>query len=406
MSERGELRWRVAVPSPVGALSNADLDGDGEAELLAGLANGEIHAYDLEGRLRGSVHAGLPVWGITANGDGSALVRADVVAWHLDGSLGPRGGPWLPPPAMMAGAPEGPAGVPGGATLVFLGDVALGRSMEAQLARYGPAYPWSGLGPLLGEADLAVANLEGVLTTQGKPLDKSYLMRAHPQWGESLVKAGLDLVTLANNHALDYGQAGLDETLATLEDLDLATVGAGETREAAHEPARVTLNGVRVAVLGYAAARWNGSPDVPATDRIAWAEPDTVRAGVRAVRDEVDVVVVLLHAGTEYANDPTPDQVSVARAAIDAGAELVVGHHPHVTQTVERYGNGLIVYSLGDALFDIPRQAAMRGHLLRVQVIPEGLARAELWPFWIDDAIRPRVLTGSDGTPRVRVVYP
>jgi poly-gamma-glutamate synthesis protein (capsule biosynthesis protein) len=158
--------------------------------------------------------------------------------------------------------------------------------------------------------------------------------------------------------------------------------------------------------LGYAADRWNGSQDVPSTDRIAWADEAAVRAGVRAVRDEVDVVVVLLHAGTEYARDPSPDQVAVARAAIDAGADLVVGHHPHVTQTVERYGGRLIVYSLGDALFDIPRPAAMRGHLLRVGVTRQGLAEAELWPFWIDDSIRPGLLDDGTGAPRVRVVYP
>jgi poly-gamma-glutamate capsule biosynthesis protein CapA/YwtB (metallophosphatase superfamily)/outer membrane protein assembly factor BamB len=406
LSGRGELQWSLAVPSAVGALSSVDLDGDDEPEILAGLASGEVQAYDLESRYRGSLDAGLSVWDIVPADDGSALLLADVVVWRLVGEAGPSGGSWLPPPAMVAAAPELPDDAQGGATLVFLGDAALGRSVEAQLARYGTAYPWDGLGPLLREADLAVANLEGVLTTQGKPLDKTYLMRAHPRWGETLVEAGIDLVTLANNHALDYGEAGLDKTLATLEELDIAMVGAGETREAAHRPARFALGGVEVAVLGYAAARWNGSPDVPATDRVAWAEEEVVRAGIRAVREGVDVVIVLLHAGAEYARDPSPDQVAVARAAIDAGADLVVGHHPHVTQTVERYGGGLIVYSLGDALFDIPRPAAMRGHLLRVRVTREGLAEAELWPFWIEDAIRPRLLGDGTGAPLVRVVYP
>ena len=159
------------------------------------------------------------------------------------------------------------------ATLVFLGDVALGRSMEAQLLRYGPAYPWVGLGSLLGEADLAVANLECVLTTQGQPLAKRYVIRAHPYWGQVLDEAGIDLVTVANNHALDYGQAGLDEMLAVLRGLAIETVGAGSSEDPgqAHRPALFTLNGVRVAVLGYAAPRWNGSDDVPATDRLAWA---------------------------------------------------------------------------------------------------------------------------------------
>jgi poly-gamma-glutamate synthesis protein (capsule biosynthesis protein) len=98
--------------------------------------------------------------------------------------------------------------------------------------------------------------------------------------------------------------------------------------------------------------------------------------------------------------------VAVAHAAVDAGAGLVVGHHPHVTQTVERYGDGLIVYSLGDALFDIPRRAAMRGDLLRVHVTTDGLVRAELWPFWIEDAIRPRLLEDGAGKAQFRTIYP
>ncbi|MFC2023860.1 CapA family protein, partial [Chloroflexota bacterium] len=340
---------------------------------------------------------------------------ADVVAWRLQGTPGETGGSWLPPPAMILPSDEGISSAlegasrqvgDGQAALVFVGDVGLGRTMEANLARYGLDYPWTGWGPLVPEAGLAIANLEGVLTTQGRPLDKSYLIRAHPYWAQTLDAAGFDLVALANNHALDYGQEGLNETLDTMEAMGIGVVGAGRTAQDARRPALYNLDGVRVAVLGYAAERWNGSEDVPATDRIAWAEPQSVQEDVRAVRNGSDLVVVLLHAGTEYASEPSADQVAVAHAAIDAGADLVVGHHPHVTQTVERYDEGLIVYSLGDAVFDIPRRDAMRGHLLRVTAGQEGLIGAELWPFWIEDAIRPRLLDDGQGRPKVKVVYP
>ena len=410
LAAEGQTVWRWSVPSPVEAISTVDLDRDGTSEILVGLASGELQAYDDGGRLRGSTFAGLSVSGLQPAQDGSALVLADVAAWRLDGRTGSSDNPWLHPPA-MADIPLNalpPAVEPAGdeAILVFLGDVAAGRSMEAQLTRYGPGYPWTGLDALLREADLAVANLECVLSTQGEPLNKSYLIRAHPRWGEMLVEGGFDLLTLANNHALDFGLAGLDETLSTLQGLDLATVGAGLSKESAHRPALFTLNGVRVAVLAYAAARWNGSVDVPATDRVAWADPATVQADVRTAREQADLVIVLLHAGTEYATTPSPDQVAVAHAAVDAGADLVVGHHPHVTQTVERYGQGLISYSLGDALFDIPRPAAMQGHLLRVHATREGLTQVELWPFWIEDAIRPRLLDDGEGKPRFQIIFP
>jgi poly-gamma-glutamate capsule biosynthesis protein CapA/YwtB (metallophosphatase superfamily) len=427
VSTAGELAWRVALPSPVNAV--IVLEAEGGTAILAGLASGEIQSYDDQGRLRASVHAGLSVWHLAAYG-GNALALADVVAWQIVPGAGPAGSPWLKTPALaplstgiadpQAASPEGTA------VIVFLGDVVPGRSMEAQLARYGPAYPWGGLGSLLRQADLAVANLESVLTTQGQPLNKRYIIRAHPNSGQTLIEAGFDLVSLANNHALDYGQVGLDETLSTLDALGIAAVGVGcetSTDEnppsgdscQAGRPAVFTLNGVKVAVLGYAGAYWNGSPDMPASDRIAWADPARVQADVRAARDQADVVIVLLHAGVEYAAEPSPNQVAVAHAAIDAGADLVVGHHPHVTQTVERYNSqnaaegsgrdGLIVYSLGNAVFDIPRQAAMQGDLLRVYVTRGGLQRAELWPFWIEDAIRPRLLAGDSGSPRFSIIF-
>jgi len=405
----GQALWRVALPSPPAAITATDLDGDGGLEILVGLMDGQVQVFDRQGRLRGAVQAGLSVWGLIPAGGGSVLALADVAAWQLRAGQGPMGRAWLSPPPLLAVPPDrwppDTGRAEGEAILVFVGDVALSRTMEEQLTRYGPAYPWSGLEPLLRQADLAVANLEGVLTTQGRPLHKPYLLRAHPRWGASLTAAGFDLVTLANNHALDYGSAGLDETLGLLEGLGIAAVGAGRTADEAHRPALFQVNGVRLALLGYAAARWNGSADVPATEQIAWAEPAAVQADVRAARSQADLVIVLLHAGTEYATHPSPDQVAVAHAAVEAGAALVVGHHPHVIQEVERYKGGLIVYSLGDALFDIPRPAAMLGHLLRVHVTPAGLAQAELWPFWIQDAIRPCLLDDGQGGPRYQVIY-
>jgi poly-gamma-glutamate capsule biosynthesis protein CapA/YwtB (metallophosphatase superfamily)/outer membrane protein assembly factor BamB len=424
----GQVRWCIRLPAAARAVTSLDLDGDGGLEILAGLADGQVQAHDPQGRLRGAVHAGLSVWGLYPLGQGSAIILADVVAWQLAGQPGPAGGPWLPAPATLpatatlpaaaAFAPSPGQGEVDGGILVFLGDVSFGRSMEAQLARYGAAHPWQGLGPVLHGEDLQVlqegqrlpvltiVNLECSLTTQGEPLDKSYLIRAHPLWARSLAAGGIDLVTLANNHALDFGPLGLKETVETLRALGIETVGAGASAEAAHQPAFFDLGGVRVAFLGYAAARWDGSADVPVTDLLAWARPDNIAADVNAARDQADFVVVLLHAGTEYATSPSADQIAAAHAAIDAGADLVVGHHPHVTQTVERYRQGLIVYSLGDAVFDIPRASAMRGHLLRVHVTGSGLAGAELWPFWIEEAIQPRLLNSGQGTPLVESIYP
>lgn len=441
LSAAGDIQWVVSMPASVTAVEVIDLDaagnssGAGTPEITAGLATGEVIVCDLQGRQRGVVHAGLPVWGLAAASDGSLIARADVVAWQIRSQPGPTGSPWLHvPPLAPAGRQDLVGGVlpepgeteegEGGAsdaalaTLLFLGDVSPGRSMEAQILRFGPDYPWQGLAPLLpvvGAArddTLLVVNLEAVLTKRGEAMSKPYVIRAHPLWGEMLAAGGVGLASLANNHALDYGPEGLDDTLAALDALGIATAGAGSDRDEAHRPARFTLNGVRVALLAYAAARWDGSADVPHTERIAWATPSQIAADVRAVRPEVDLVVVLLHAGTEYAATPSPDQVAAARAAVDAGAALVVGHHPHVPQSVERYKTSLIVYSLGDAIFDIPRQAAMRGHLLYVRIGRDAngtgyeVQSAELWPFWIEGAIQPRLLDDGEDKILRHSIYP
>ena len=197
---------------------------------------------------------------LAAAADGSLLALADVVAWRIVGGAGQTGGAWLPPPATIPDAswslPAGTEARDGEAVLAFLGDVAPGRSMEFQLLRYGPQHPWAGLAPLLaGDGVLAVANLESVLSSRGPALSKPYVIRAHPLMGEMLAAGGLDIVSLANNHALDYGNEGLDETLSALGDLALPVVGAGASHDEAHQPAIQTVNGVRVAVLAYAAAR-------------------------------------------------------------------------------------------------------------------------------------------------------
>ena len=421
LSAAGDIHWSISLPAPVTAVAVHDLDAPADVglaaapEIVVGLSTGELLVCDAQGRRRAAVHAGLPVSGLAVAPDGSLLVRADVVAWQVHPGPGATGGPWLRVPSLApAGLPPVATGeaASSGAVLLFLGDVSPGRSMEAQLLRFGPGYPWRGLTPLLPPTSgtrhdtLLVVNLEAVLSTRGEALSKPYLIRAHPLAANMLAAGGVGLVTLAHNHILDYGPQGLDDTLAALDDLGIVVAGAGVTPDEAHRPAQFTLNGVRVALLSYAAARWDGSPDVPHTDRIAWAVPSQVSADVSAARPDVDLVVVLLHAGTEYAAAPSPDQVAVAHAAVDAGADLVVGHHPHVTQTVERYKEGLIVYSLGDAIFDIPRQAAMAGHLLRVQIGSEGIRAAELWPFWIEGAIQPRLLDDGAGGVRWRPIYP
>lgn len=419
LSAAGEWIWRLPLPAPAGAVTALDFDSDGQCEIVVGLSDGRVLVYDQHGGLRAALQAGLSVWDLLPEGGGSGaggLVLADLNAWRLVAGPGSPVKPRLRAPVTIENAPASlpPSAIQlkseddprDGVVLAFLGDVVPGRSMEAQIDRYGPGYPWGEIGWLLSDADLVVANLECVLSTQGTPLNKLYVIRAHPGGAGTLAAAGIGVVSLANNHALDFGAVALEETLFVLERAGISAIGAGRTPENARRASMRAINDVRIALLAYAGAYWRGSPDMPDSDLVAWGDPESVADGVREARSHADVVVVVLHAGKEYSRTPTSAQVAAAHAAVDAGADLVVGHHPHVTQTVDRYESALVVYSLGNALFDIQLQSAMQGDLLRVLVSREGLVQAELWPFWIGNELQPRFVADGQGAPALKAIYP
>ncbi len=240
-----------------------------------------------------------------------------------------------------------------------VGDVMLARAVGDLILEEGAAAPFSGVVSTLSEADLLVANLECAISDRGEPQPKRYTFRAPPAAAESLALAGFDVVGLANNHALDYGPEALADTLAILAQYGIAPVGVGPNAAAARAPVVIERRGLRVAFLAYVdvpvetrtgfdTRRWIATESAPG---VAWADVEHISADVQAARAQADVVVVLLHAGWESHAIIRAQRVA-ARAAIDAGAALVLGSHPHVLQGVERYADGLIVYSLGNFVFD------------------------------------------------------
>jgi poly-gamma-glutamate synthesis protein (capsule biosynthesis protein) len=280
-------------------------------------------------------------------------------------------------------------------SLMAVGDVMLARQLGQRLAAGDLAYPFALVAGTLQTADLAVGNLECASGERGAPLAKSYRFRAPPSAAAALALAGFDLMTLANNHALDFGPEGLEDTLGLLEAAGVAHVGAGANARAARAPAILERNGLRVAFLGYAdvpveRGGWDAR-SVIATESapgIAWASLDQVAADVAAARSQADVVVVLMHSGYEYHDRPNAIQVAIAHAAIDAGAALVIGAHSHTLQGVERYRGGVIAYSLGNFAFEIDR--SRDSAILHVTLSRQGVQALD----WI-----PVVLDPSDGRP-------
>jgi capsule synthesis protein PGA_cap len=302
------------------------------------------------------------------------------------------------------GTAEGPtATVPPALHFMAVGDLMLARSIGERILSEGPAVPFAGVAPILASADLLVANLECVISDRGEPQSKAYTFRAPPAAADSLALAGVDVVSLANNHSLDYGPEGLRDTGQLLADRQIAAVGAGENEAAARAPAVVERNGLRVAFLAYVdvpvetgtgfdTRTWIATTSSPG---IAWADTDHISADVTAARAHADVVVVLLHSGLESRTEVTALQRAEAHAAIDAGAALVVGSHPHVLQGVEQYHGGLIAYSLGNFVFDGFTLPENYSAIFAATLTRDGVGEYNWIPVMVEGGI-PRLATPKE----------
>lgn len=253
-----------------------------------------------------------------------------------------------------AAAPPAPAGPRDALTLIAGGDVCLGKSLGQALIRE-PAYdPFAPSAALLASADLRFVNLESQLSDQGGVTQhpKNPLVFVGPPVGaDTLARARIDLVSLANNHMWDYGERAFVETLEHLERVGVTYVGAGRGHARAYGPVIVERDGFRVAMLAVTDI-WNQGLlwSHPARERVAAADLNGVAITVRKLRQQpdIDAIVVSHHGGIEYDHRLMPFTRRLARAAIDAGADAFIGHHPHVIQGIEMRRGRPIFYSLGN----------------------------------------------------------
>ena len=254
------------------------------------------------------------------------------------------------------------------------GDVMLSRYVGA-LARQrdDPASPLRDVADLFSSADIAFVNLEAPFSDRGRKVEAGMVFKAEPEMIEALRVAGIDIVSTANNHARDCGGYGVEFTLNWLQKNGIETVGTGQSAELAHEGAILERNQVGFGFLAYTYDQSNGN-HADQDERVAMMNLDEMVEDVKKLQERCDVVIVSMHAGTEYLQKPNAQQRQFAHAAIDAGATVVVGHHPHVTQTVEDYGKGVIFYSLGNLAFDqFQRKETQRGWIADVRFIRNRL---------------------------------
>lgn len=251
--------------------------------------------------------------------------------------------------------------------LLFTGDVMLSRGVRRQiLAAHDPALPFRKIAPLLAAADITFVNLESPFSDRGPYNEDGLIFHAPPDAIAGLQLAGVSIASTANNHSRDCGPHGVEFTVSWLRSHGIAPLGTSESEAVTHEGVVLVRNGIRFGLLGYTFDQQNGNwHDLD--PRIALTDLPTLCRDVTAMRQRADIVIVSMHSGVEYMPKPTQAQIAFAHAAIDAGAAVVIGHHPHVIQPDEKYRAGLIFYSLGNFVFDqYQREATQRGEIVEI----------------------------------------
>nr|WP_318245251.1 CapA family protein [Paenibacillus gallinarum] len=239
-------------------------------------------------------------------------------------------------------------------TMHFAGDVQFSGKVEDLLLKKGFDYPYQHLGSLFTDDDLTFVNLETPVTTGGVAAqNKSFVYKSSPKALKSLAAAGVDVVNLANNHILDQGVKGLTDTLTHLNNNKLSYVGAGLNRKEAYSPVYYEKNGIKIALLGFTRvmpeASWRAEAGKPGVAD-AYNSTEAVKA-IKQANKKADLVIVMAHWGKERQTTPDENQKNLGYEFIDAGADLVIGGHPHVLQGLESYKGKWIAYSTGNFIF-------------------------------------------------------
>lgn len=288
-------------------------------------------------------------------------------------------------------------------TVTAVGDIIFGRKVDQQLVAYGDyTRPFHRVGDALRWADVTVANLECTLTSLVRPPHDwgTFSFGSSPRAIEGLRYAGIDVVSLANNHSRDMGVEPFLQMLGILGEAGIGYTGAGRDLAEAHAPAIVEVRGTRIAFLGYdeVGSRWYGATDsAPGT---AAMSEQAVRRDVAAARLQADVVIPFFHWGVEYTNRPTERQHRVAHAAVEAGAAMVLGSHPHWVQAIEFYEGALISYGLGNFVFDQSWSTeTTQGVILHTSFLDGRLASVRFVPIQIEELHQPRILNREAGRP-------
>ena len=294
-------------------------------------------------------------------------------------------------------------------SMTWTGDIIFGRKVHVKMVEYGDwAAPFRSIWPELVWADTTIGDLECSLSDSFEtPTDQStFSFKTSTAAVAGLELAQMDILSRANNHAFDFGPIGMDDTTAVLNQAGILHFGIGANLDQARQPAVFERNGVTYALLGYNGIldEWNGATSESAgvCPLIDWIVAEDIRREVA----NGHVVIPYFHWGVEYVSDPNEEQRAFARLAIDEGAAMVIGSHPHWVQAVETYKGKPIVYSLGNFIFDqnwsLETQQGMIAH---VWMRGATALRIDLVPVFIEDRHKPRLMPNWEAAPVLERVW-
>lgn len=299
--------------------------------------------------------------------------------------------------------------------LAAVGDIALTLDYDNLLETEGAHYPFDHVRGFLNDHDIIFANLEAPLSLRGETFPMKCSLRSNPHYVEGLKEAGFNVLSLANNHILDYKEEAFYDTFEYLDRFNISYFGAGKNIKESRKPVILETRGVKIGFLGYCDVVIDSPFYASDNERgIAPLKQSFISEDISRLKKLVDVTIVSLHWGIENWCYPSPNQIDIAHNIINFGADLILGHHPHVPQGIEKYKNGYIAYSLGNFIFsDIhwfwmneagkKMRSAVRLNnnnresiILTVSLTKSGIQRLELAPCLISKNLQPVLITDNE----------
>ena len=275
-------------------------------------------------------------------------------------------------------------------TLGFAGDVMIGRQVNEMISEAGYSYPWGDVLPLFKKTDLNLINLEAPLTHYNKEQKrKANNLKADPSKIQTLINARIDVVNIANNHILDFYEEGLMETIDLLDKSDIKHVGAGVDVDQAAKPVIISKNGINIGILGFTDNEpyWKAWGK-PGTNYVEVGDIKPVRTAVKAIRDQVDILILSIHWGNKMVEKPLQEFVDFAHQIIDEGVDIIHGHGAHIFQGIEIYKDKLIMYDIGDLIDDYPIDNDLknnRSFLLLCEIMKNNIKSVKLIPVILNE---------------------